>query len=243
MLEHINLESIIFLDVETVPKYKNFEQLPTTEQEFWEHKKRKMHADDVDIQDHYFGNAGIFAEFGRIICISCGILTKSNQGMQLRIKSFYGDDEASILLQFKDLLDKHLVKFGDFGVCGHNINEFDIPYICRRMLINQIDLPVVLDRLSGKKPWENLNIDTMQLWKFGDYKSYISLKMLTHILQVPSPKDDIDGSQVAKVYYEEDGGMERIKKYCQKDVVAVVQLVFRFKNMPLLDEKQIIITN
>lgn len=243
MLEQINLETIIFLDVETVPKYKSFELLSADEQDFWIHKKKRMNADEMDVNEHYFGNAGIFAEFGRIICISCGILTKSQQHHQLRIKSFYGDNETEILLQFKELLDKHLVKFGDFGVCGHNINEFDIPYICRRMLINQIDLPIVLDRLTGKKPWENLNIDTMQLWKFGDYKSYISLKMLTHILQVPSPKDDIDGSQVAQVYYGENGGLDRIKRYCQKDVVAVVQLILRFKNMPLLKEDQIIITN
>ena len=156
---------------------------------------------------------------------------------QLRVTSFYGDDESKLLIDFKELLDNHFNKKKHL-LCAHNGKEFDFPYIARRMIINQIELPEKLN-LFGKKPWEIQHLDTMELWKFGDYKHYTSLKLLTSILNVPSPKDDIDGSEVANVYYKEKN-LDRIVRYCEKDTIAVAQLLLRFLNKPLINEDEII---
>ena len=124
---------------------------------------------------------------------------------------------------------------------GHNIKEFDVPYVCRRMLVNGIKLPNILN-IFGKKPWEVLNIDTMDLWKFGDYKSYTSLKLLAALFGIATPKDDIDGSDVGKVFWI-DNDLERIVTYCQKDVLTVAQLLLKFKGLPLLDDDQVTIVD
>ena len=183
--------------------------------------------------DQMYKSAGIYAEFGKIVCISCGF----NNGIEFRIKSFYGDDEKILLEEFAELLNKHY-SGSRFLLCAHNGKEFDFPYIARRMIIHGISLPSKLS-LFGKKHWEIPHIDTMELWRFGDFKHYTSLKLLAHVLGVPSPKEDIDGSMVRDVYYEEND-LERIVKYCERDVVTVAQVFLRLRNEELLKEDEIV---
>ena len=234
----LNLENILFLDIETVPQEEQWNQVSETTQQLFEQKTAYQRKDEITAEDFY-ERAGIWAEFGKIICISVGYFTGSTKERQLRVKSFYGDDEKELLLDFKKLLDQHFYR-NEHLLCAHNGKEFDFPYIARRMIIHQIELPKKLN-LFGKKPWEVPHLDTMELWKFGDYKHYSSLKLLTAILGIPSPKDDIDGSEVASVYYKEKN-LERIVTYCEKDTVAVAQLLLRFNNEDLLEEFQIVNT-
>jgi DNA polymerase elongation subunit (family B) len=233
----LSLEKILFLDIETVPQQYYFDELPEEARYLFEAKSRSKIKEDKTVAEVYTETAGILSEFGKIVCISVGFINETRTGRQMRIKSFYHDDEETLLKQFKNLLDEH----GDVkyhALCGHNAKEFDFPYICRRMLIHGIRLPKMLD-ISGKKPWEIKHLDTMELWKFGDYKAYTSLALLCHVFGIPTPKDDITGADVARVYYE-DKGLERIKAYCEKDVVALIQLFLRMKSEPLIDEAEIL---
>jgi hypothetical protein len=235
MLDDLNIENVLFLDIETVPQYPDYNDLPEDTRKFWNHKAdslkniRNEKAEDPEV---LYGKAGIYAEFGKIICISLGFIRKE----QLRIKSFAGDDERELLRNFSLLLQKSF-NSSDHLLCAHNGKEFDFPYISRRMLINGVRIPSLLD-ISGKKPWEVKHLDTMELWKFGDYKNYTSLALLTSIFNIPTPKDDIDGSQVGGVYWNEKN-LQRIVEYCQKDVVAIVQLLRRYKGMELIDPSNI----
>jgi len=231
----INFENILFLDIETVPEVENFEDLSETKQELFALKTQYQRKEEITPTEFY-ERAGIWAEFGKIVCISVGFFTNfSTENRIFRVTSFYGD-EAKILIDFKNLLDSHYNK-PYHVLCAHNGKEFDFPYIARRMIINQIKLPEKLN-LFGKKPWEIAHLDTMELWKFGDYKHFTSLKLLTHILGITSPKDDINGSEVATVFYKENN-IDRIVTYCEKDVIAVAQLLLRFNNEPLLEDLQI----
>lgn len=235
MLKDIKLESILFLDIETVPEIAGFSELSERKQTLWEKKSEYFRKENEDAEDVY-SRAGIYAEFGKVICISVGMMYSQGNDKHLRLKSFYSDDETKLLLEFIGLLEK-LRKKPAVYLCGHNGKEFDFPYLARRILINGLDLPSLLD-VAGKKPWEVSFLDTMDLWKFGDYKHYTSLDLLTSIFNIPTPKDDIDGSMVGKVYWE-DGDLERIVKYCEKDVVAVVQLFLKFQGKELLPEEKI----
>lgn len=230
-----DLKNILFLDIETVPEYENWEAVSTESQELFAHKTRYLRKDDFSPEDFYH-RAGIWAEFGKVICISVGYFIKKDSKYQLRITSFANENEHDLLLNFKSLLDKHFSK-KEHVLCAHNGKEFDFPYIARRMVINGIALPKKLN-LFGKKPWEISHIDTLDLWKFGDYKHYTSLKLLTHILRIPSPKEDIDGSEVYNVYYKEKN-LNRIISYCENDTIAVAQLILRFQNLPILKKEDI----
>lgn len=232
----INIKDVLFLDIETVPQKENWSDLPDTSQELFTKKTAYQRKDEITPEEFY-ERAGIWAEFGKIICISVAYFTEQRKKRSLRVTSFYGDDEKEILNNFKNLLDTHFNK-GTHVLCAHNGKEFDFPYIARRMIVHQIKLPSKLN-LFGKKPWEVPHIDTMELWKFGDYKHYTSLQLLTSILNIPSPKDDIDGSEVAKVYYEEKN-LKRIVNYCEKDTIAIAQLLLRFNNEDLIKESEII---
>jgi DNA polymerase elongation subunit (family B) len=237
MLEKVQLEKILFLDIETVPQVYQYKDVEADAKKLFEAKTRSLVKDDKTFDDAYNERAGILAEFGKIICISVGFVNETRTGRQMRIKSFYHEDEETLLRQFKQLLDDHgTTKY--FALCGHNAKEFDFPYICRRMLIHGMQLPSLLD-IAGKKPWEISHFDTMELWKFGDYKAYTSLALLCHVFKIPTPKDDISGADVARVFYE-DGDLERIKVYCEKDVIALIQLFLRMKGEPLVDEAEIV---
>lgn len=238
MLDKLHLDNVLFLDIETVPEHEHYHDLNTTMQALFETKTAYKRKEEETPED-YYSNAGIWAEFGKIVCISVGYLVSKEDERQFRIKSFSGE-EKELLLEFKALLNTHFNQTKHL-LCAHNGKEFDFPYITRRMLINSIQLPKKL-KLFGKKPWEIPYLDTLELWKFGDYKHYTSLKLLTTILKVPSPKDDIDGSQVKDVFYKEKD-INRIVTYCEKDVLAIVQIVLRMRQEVLLEAHEIISTS
>jgi len=231
---NILLHNILFLDIETVPEVETFEKLSEEKQKLFSDKTQYQRKDEITVDDFY-QRAGIWAEFGKIVCISVGFFADNSKQHQFRVTSFIGD-EIKILTDFKLLLEKHFNK-KEHLLCAHNGKEFDFPFIARRMIINRVSIPEILN-LFGKKPWEVAHIDTMELWKFGDYKHYTSLKLLANILDIPSPKDDIDGSQVAEVFYKEKD-VDRIKIYCEKDTITVAQLLLRFNNQDILKENEI----
>ena len=228
MLKNLPIEKVLFLDIETVPQVSDWIDLPENMKELWSKKVEKQLGEDDTPESFYNELAGILSEFGKIICISVGYINRH----KIKLKSFYGDDEKKILEEFSELLSGSYYISGVI-LCAHNGKEFDFPYIARRMLIHGMDLPPALS-IQGKKPWEIPHLDTMELWKFGDYKHYTSLNLLAAIFDIPTPKDDIDGSHVAKVYYE-DHDLERIKIYCEKDVLTVAQIFRKFRNEPLLE--------
>ena len=234
MLENLNLENVLFLDIETVPQYSDYEQLPENFKKLWTEKAERLNKySEPDTPENLYQRAGIYAEFGRIVCISAGFIS----GKEFRVKSFYGDDEKILLEEFAGMLNR----FYDTSyhlLCAHNGKEFDFPYISRRMLINGIHLPKILN-LAGKKPWEVQHLDTMDLWRFGDYKNYTSLGLLTAVFDIPTPKDDIDGSQVGDVYWK-DKDLERIATYCEKDTLAIAQLLLRYLGKPLIEEHNVV---
>ena len=230
------LNNILFLDIETVPQEENWESLSKTTQDLFEQKTHYQRKEEFTAKEFY-ERAGIWAEFGKIVCISVGDFVLEDSKKQLRLTSFFGDDEHKLLTEFKDLLDKHFARKANV-LCAHNGKEFDFPFIARRMIVHQIELPKKLN-LFGKKPWEVPHLDTLEMWKFGDFKHYTSLKLLTNILGIPSPKDDIDGSEVASVYYKEKD-LPRIVTYCEKDTIAVAQILLRFNNETLLKDENII---
>ncbi|MBL4605673.1 MAG: 3'-5' exonuclease [Flavobacteriaceae bacterium] len=232
----IKIDNVLFLDIETVPQKEHWKEVSEINKELFNKKTAYQRKEEISAEEFY-EKAGIWAEFGKIICISVAYFTRKEKQRNLRVTSFYGDDENRLLIDFKALLDTHFNKESHV-LCAHNGKEFDFPYIARRMIVHQIELPSKLN-LFGKKPWEVPHIDTMELWKFGDYKHFTSLQLLTSILNIPSPKDDIDGSEVAKVYYEEKN-LERIVNYCEKDTIAIAQLLLRFNNEDLIKESEII---
>jgi len=235
MLDNIRVEDILFLDIETVPEVSSHQLLDTKIQALWNKKSKQFRTPEQTPEDVY-ERAGIYSEFGKIICISVGVIKEKNP-FSLRLKSFFGDDEKLLLTDFASMLVKFSKTNKEAILCAHNGKEFDFPYIARRMIINGLIIPEILDN-AGKKPWEVKLLDTMDLWKFGDYKNYTSLELLTTILGIPTPKDDIDGSMVAGIYYGEND-IERIVRYCEKDVLAIVRVMMRFMNLPKIDDDKI----
>jgi uncharacterized protein YprB with RNaseH-like and TPR domain len=226
-----NINKILFLDIETVPQHPAYHGLDESWKELWNLKAKNLIRDkETETPESIYDRAGIYSEFGKIICISCGYINKDNA---LKIKSFYGDDEVVLLREFSLMLNTHF-NTSEHSLCAHNGKEFDFPYLCRRMIIHKLPLPGILD-ISGKKPWETCLLDTMELWRFGDYKSYTSLNLLASVFGIPSPKDDIDGSMVWKVYWHEKD-ISRIVRYCQKDVVTLVNIFLRLNQSADLSE-------
>lgn len=233
----IDFSKILFLDIETVSQEKTFDQLSERMQKLWSHKAEQLNRDNPELGPaDIYDRAGIYAEFGKIVCISVGFFN----GNRFRLKSFYSHDERTLLTEFAEMLNRHY-NAPDAQLCAHNGKEFDFPYIARRMLVNSIQIPRIL-QVAGKKPWETNFIDTMELWKFGDYKTFTSLDLLCAILDIPTPKDDINGSEVGRVYWQEND-LERIKTYCQKDVLAIAQLMRRYHYLPLIPDDCVDYTN
>lgn len=245
MLNNLDLTKVLFLDIETVSGFATYTDMDETFQSLWKLKTRQVlrQYDEPVTEEQavaaYPEKAGIYAEFGKIICISVGVVTRTNGKLGVRLKSFASDDEAELLRDFSQMIAQYYNNPNQHYFCGHNLREFDIPYICRRLLINQLPLPRPFD-IAGKKPWETKHfIDTLELWKFGDYKNYTALKLLAACFGFPSPKDDIDGSEVGRVYWEEND-LDRIARYCEKDTLAVVQLLLKYLLQPILTEEQIV---
>lgn len=230
------LKDILFLDIETVAISENYSQLDERLKAQWVRKAGFFRREEEHTDEYLFNTrAGIYAEFGKIVSIAVGMFTESETGeLGLRTKYFTSHDEAQLLTEFKQLLEK----LGPATkMCAHNGKEFDFPYMSRRMLINNIMLPEALN-LSGKKPWDIQHLDTLELWKFGDYKHYTSLDLLAAIFNIPTSKGVMDGSQVNEVYYKEKD-LKKISEYCVGDVIAVAQLYLRLKGLPLIPEKNI----
>ncbi len=238
MLEHIQLQDLLVLDIETVSQHATFRELDEEWQELWTKKAGALNNPEINASALY-ERASIYAEFGKIICIGLGIFHEAENGLQLRVKAISGHDEKQLLSEFADLLNSRFNK-EQHRLVAHNGKEFDFPFICRRMLINGIPLPAILD-VSGKKPWEIRHLDTMELWKFGDYKNYTSLNVLAKCFGIPSPKDDIDGSMVGHTYWQLND-LERISTYCKKDIVTTAQVLLKYKLRDLLKPENIMIT-
>lgn len=237
MLEKINLKKILFLDVETVPMVGDYEELPDIFKELWEKKAQRIKGDEEkSTAELFFERGGIYSEFGKIVCVSAGFFHGEGEELRFRCKAFFDDNEAQLLTDFADLLNSSFNTSGHF-LCGHNAREFDFPYIARRMLINRIPLPDIIN-LQGKKPWEVTHLDTMELWKFGDYKNYTSLATLAAVFGIPTPKDDIMGSDVARVYWREND-LKRIAIYCNKDVVTTARLFLKYSFKGELEDENI----
>ncbi|WP_258103176.1 ribonuclease H-like domain-containing protein [Marinoscillum sp. MHG1-6] len=233
------LSNLLIVDIETVAQDEHFSGLPEDLQKHWEYKSGFLrNGDELSAEELFEARAGIYAEFGKVIVVAFGIYHQMENGeLAIRVKSFASNDEKELLTTIKEFLEK---KFDPETVrlCAHNGKEFDFPYLSRRMLLNGLKLPYVLDN-SGKKPWEVNFLDTMEMWKFGDRKSYTSLDLLTTIFDIPSSKSELDGSKVNYTYYHETEGLKRIEKYCQGDVIATAQLYLRLNSLPLVDPKNI----
>lgn len=228
----IPVHNILFLDIETVPQYADYNSLPKDWKELWDIKSislLKYHEEETT--ETIYHRAGIYAEFGKVICVSCGLIQGNGSDTKIILKSFYGENENILLAEFCEMLKKWNPGEPKF-LCAHNGKEFDFPYLCRRLIINNLSIPSVLN-ISGKKPWEVSHLDTLELWKFGDFKSYTSLNLLAHSLGIPTPKDDIDGSKVWSVYWN-DKDLQRIVVYCQKDVVTVAQIFLKMQGEELV---------
>jgi len=231
------LHNILFLDIETVSQHHSFEEVPDEWKGLWRHKAESLLRDKPDLTpESIYDRSAIYAEFGKIICISCGYITGTATERKLVLKSFSGHDERVLLTDFAELLRKWASDHQKF-LCAHNGKDFDFPYLCRRMVIHSIAIPAILNT-SGKKPWEVTHVDTMELWKFGEYRSFVSLNLLARTLGIPTPKDDIDGSQVGRVYWVEKD-LPRIVTYCQKDVITVAQVYLRMHGESLIREESI----
>jgi len=226
----IKLENILFIDIETVPVHYKYIELSDEGRELW--NKKMLYATEMSPEAHY-DKAGIFAEFAKIVCIGLGYIRDG----KFRTKAIAGDDEKDILLNFSQILQSHFFTEEHY-LCAHNGKEFDFPFLCRRLLVNRMPLPKLL-QIQGFKPWNVRHLDTMELWRFGDVKNFTSLNLLAHIFNIPSPKDDIDGSQIARVYYEEKN-LERIKTYCIKDVVTLARIYQSLKGLNPLKDDEII---
>jgi|TARA_B110001452_G_scaffold126869_1_gene105389 DNA polymerase elongation subunit (family B) len=235
MIKRIKLEHILFLDIETVPQFADYDTLENPTKLLWEAKTNYQRKENFTPKEFY-DRAGIWAEFGKIICISVGYFKQKEDPRNFRVTSFYGE-EADILKDFKNLLETHFNKSNHL-LCAHNGKEFDFPYIARRMVILGIDLPEKLN-LFGKKPWEVPHLDTLELWKFGDYKTFTSLSLMAHVLGIPSPKNDISGEQVRDVFYKEKD-IDRIVAYCEKDTVTVAQIILKLRNQDLLSASEVL---
>ena len=227
MIQNIPLEKILFLDIETVPQYENWEELDEKEKQLWDKKTSWQRGESLSAEDFYPLRAGIISEFGKIACISVGMIEKNDT---LKLKSFYSENEAELLTNFGSIFNSNRLK--NCILCAHNGKEFDFPWIARRFLINGM-MPPTPFQMFGKKPWEVPHLDTMELWKFGDYKNFISLELMAHIFGIPTPKDDIDGSMVAEVYYKEKN-LQRITQYCEKDVLTLANILRKLRQEDLI---------
>ena len=238
MIAKTPLEDFLIIDIETVSQQAGFELLTDSWKQLWKDKVERNLPENISPGEYYPQRAGVMAEFAKVVCISLGYFKKEQEKYQLRVKSIYNIEEKELLASFTQTVDQLYAGYNNWNFTGHNIKEFDVPFLCRRLLVNGLAIPPYLD-FQNMKPWETNMVDTFQYWRFGDYKQYTSLKLLAAALNVPSPKDDIDGSMVGDVFWKENN-IERIAAYCQKDVVTVANIICRFKNLPLLNDDQIV---
>ncbi len=225
-----DIENILFLDIETVPLIYKYSDLNDTLRNLWD--RRWQYNREISPEDQY-SKAGIYAEFAKVVCIGLGYYHND----KFRVTTIASENEMEILQRFSELLTRSY-NGPEHRLCAHNGREFDFPFLCRRLIINGFALPRIL-QLQGKKPWDVQHLDTMDMWKFGDYKSFSSLSLLAHVLGIPSPKDDIDGSMVGKTFYE-DKDLPRIETYCKKDVITLARVYNRFCGLAAVADQDVI---
>ena len=237
------MRHILFIDIETATQSESYDVLSKDIQRHWERKMRRhvsyedYPSEEEELSALYHDKAAIYAEFGKVICISVGYLYQEGDVLKGKIKSYYGDDEKVVLASFFELLHHHYYDRHNQYLCGHNIKEFDIPYLCRRAVINELALPNML-QIAGYKPWQVHHLlDTLELWKYGDYKHYTSLSLLCDILGIDTPKDGMDGSMVSDAYWS--GNLDDIVSYCQRDVLATIQVYLRCSGQPKIDPNEV----
>lgn len=218
------IQDVLFLDIETVPLYAEYDELEGMEKYLWDRTARYINTEEETDSETY-AQAGVYAEFGRIVCICVGNIGIDNECEFLKLRCFYNDDERNLLLEFKSFLQKLNTAT---ILCAHNGKAFDFPFICRRMLINGIELPEIFVN-SENKSSELQHLDTLEFWKFGDYQHFTSLEHLAHLFKLESSKKDIDRGSVQKVYYSQNDP-QKIVDYCFNDVVTIAQLLLRFNN-------------
>lgn len=226
------LKRILFIDIETASCVPDYALLTEGMQQQWTRKAkylRTQNGEEATPSILFNERAGIFSEFAKVVSIGMGCLVERDGEWKMLLKALSNDDEKSLLISFSEALARFSSQFRDFKFCGHNIKEFDIPFLCRRMVINGVPLPDCL-QLHGKRPWDVPHLDTLELWRFGDYKHYTSLALLAEVLGIPSPKDDIDGSMVGEVYWKERN-VERINRYCLQDVYTTAKVYLRLKGI------------
>lgn len=246
-LHYTDLSRILFIDIETVPESANFEDIDDKKQFLWRKKvkssnwyKNNYEDESESIAQSFCDKAGIYAEFSKVICISLGyFVMKGNDIGFLKVKSFYSNKESDVLLSISNVLSEHYNNPDNDHLCGHNIKEFDVPFLCRRLLINRLPLPKLID-VAGAKPWQTAQlIDTLQLWKFGDYKNYTSLDLIASALGLPSPKTEMNGSEVRDEYYE-NHDLDKIVRYCEQDVFTTARVFLALNALPDLSDEQLI---
>jgi len=208
-----NIEDILFFDVETAAATNNFDENHEL-YDAWAYDHLRNVEDSSELIELYNKTAPLYAEYGRIVTISIGAV----RGGELIIKSFSNEDEKVLLEEFNDSISKFANN--KTWLCGHNILDFDMPYIMRRCMANGVQLHLLFDT-AHLKPWETSVFDTALLWKGTAWKKQ-SLASVIAALGLPSPKDDISGADVSRVFYE--GGIDKIVSYCEKDVFATVNL-------------------
>lgn len=231
-------KNFLLLDIETVAAEASYDQLPERMQKLWDKKSLSLNKGDETISsaDSFYNKGAIYSEFGKVVCIAFGAFYWNEKDqIAFKVRNFSGDDEAKLLLEFKSLLEKYPAE--QLTLCAHNGKEFDFPFLCRRMLIHGIQIPKAL-QISGKKPWEILHQDTMELWKFGDYKSFTSLDLLAAVFDIPGSKNEMSGDQVTPVYYEEKD-LDKICRYCREDVVVLGQIYLRLHGFGLIEPENI----
>jgi len=236
IVEKTKLSDLLFIDIETVPAFESYDLLDDEWKSLWDYKASFL-ARNGESSEELYARAGIYAEFGKVVCVSCGFFHEEDKAIQFRIKTFFGENEHQLLSSLANMLKKHFNKPAH-KLVAHNGKEFDFPYLARRLLISGVNLPNILN-LGGKKPWEIQHIDTLELWKFGDYKHYTSLRLLAKVFDLPSPKDDIDGSQVAHVFYIEKN-LPRLVQYCENDVLTLANLYLRMNGKPIIEASAIV---
>lgn len=229
----LRLDNLFVIDIETVSLVKNYENLPERMKELWAKKHLQLKLEDKLPEETYFERAGIYSEFGKIIVIGIGFFHVVGKETHLKVKAIANDDEKALLEEFAEILNK---KKGTILV-GHNAKEFDFPYLCRRFLINGLPIPETLN-IAGLKPWEIKHLDTMEMWKFGDYKAYTSLELLAAIFDIETSKADIDGSQVNTAYHKENN-LLKIAEYCKRDIVVTSQVYLKLSGLSILPNEQI----
>jgi predicted PolB exonuclease-like 3'-5' exonuclease len=229
------LQNILFIDIETVSSAPTYAQMDERLKALWDKKASNLNPNEES--QALYGRAGIYAEFGKIITISAGFFFMTSSGLSFKVKSFDGDEEKPVLQNFIELVKKYNQK--KLMLCAHNGKEFDFPYLCRRMIVNELDIPEALN-IAGKKPWEVKHIDTLELWKFGDRKHYTSLDLLAALFNIPSSKEDVDGSMVNDIYYKEKN-LKKISEYCIRDVIVTSQLYLKFQNIAIIPKENIFI--